>query len=265
MPKINAGDININYELEGSGQTIVFINGITMDTNGWTYQSPFFSQWFQVLRYDCRGQGLSDKPDHEYSQHMHSEDLFNLLKALNIKRIHLIGLSNGGMIAQHFALGHPEMLISLTLVDTCCYIDKLLYLMIDVWIKATEIGGNEFRYDVSLPLIFSETFIENNEENLDKMKENNISINSPAAVLNLIRATKTHDLRERISEIKCPTLIIAGQHDILIPPRHSELLHKKINNSEYITISDCGHVPSIEKPDEFNEIVYGFISKFKNG
>lgn len=262
MPRAKTGEIELNYEIDGSGeQTLVFINGITMDTNGWGYQAPFFSQFFKVVRYDCRGQGLSDKPANPYSQEMHADDLKNLLDVLGVDKVHLIGLSNGGMIAQHFALKYPDKLISLILVDTCCYVDKLLQLMIDTWIKATEIGGNEFRYDMSLPVIFSETFIRNNEENLSHMKENNLIANSPEAIINLVKATADHDLSHRIQEIKCPTLIIAGSEDILIPPKHSSILHEKIEGSEYITIENCGHVPSIEKPAEFNEIVLNFLTK----
>lgn len=260
MPRIKADDIYLNYESEGAGDALVFINGITMDTNGWGYQAPFFSKFYKVIRYDCRGQGLSDKPDEPYSQRMHADDLKNLLDALGVDKIHLVGLSNGGMIAQHFALNFPDNLRSLVLVDTCCYVDRLLELMIDTWIKATEIGGNEFRFDMSLPVIFSENFIKNNEENLLRMKENNLAVNSPKAIVNLVKATAGHDLCDRVSEIKCPTLIIVGEEDILIPQKHSRILHEKIQGSKLITIKDCGHVPSIEKPGEFNEIVYGFLS-----
>ena len=63
MPRIKAGEIELNYEIDGNGDALIFINGITMDTNGWAYQAPFFSQSFRVIRYDCRGQGMSDKPD----------------------------------------------------------------------------------------------------------------------------------------------------------------------------------------------------------
>jgi 3-oxoadipate enol-lactonase len=264
MPRINAGSIELNYEIDGKGEALVFVNGITMDTNGWAYQAPFFSQFFKVIRYDCRGQGMSDKPDEQYSQQMHADDLNNLLEALNVRKIHLVGLSNGGMIAQHFALGYPNKLISLVLVDTSSYVDKLLLLMIDTWIKATEIGGNEFRYDMSLPVIFSETFIRNNEENLIQMKENNLLVNSPKAIINLVKATSKHDLNDRVSDINCPTLIIVGEQDILIPLKYSKILHEKIKGSELITIENCGHVPSIEKPAEFNEIVFRFLNKVIN-
>lgn len=264
MPRIKAGEIELNYEIDGNGDALVFINGITMDTNGWAYQAPFFSQYFRVIRYDCRGQGMSDKPDDDYSQQMHAEDLYNLLEVLNINKIHLVGLSNGGMIAQHFALRYPDKLTSLVLVDTCSYVDKLLQLMVDTWIKATEIGGNEFRYDMSLPVIFSETFIRNNEENLIQMKENNLLTNSPKAVINLVKATSKHDLKDRVSDIRCPTLIIVGEEDILIPLKYSKILHEKIEGSQLITIADCGHVPSLEKPAEFNEIVFRFLDKVIN-
>jgi len=207
---------------------------------------------------------MSDKPDDDYSQQMHAEDLNNLLEVLNINKIHLVGLSNGGMIAQHFALRYPDKLTSLVLVDTCSYVDKLLQLMVDTWIKATEIGGNEFRYDMSLPVIFSETFIRNNEENLIQMKENNLLINSPKAVINLVKATSKHDLKDRVSDIRCPTLIIVGEEDILIPLKYSKILHEKIKGSQLITIANCGHVPSLEKPAEFNEIVFRFLDKVIN-
>jgi len=191
-------------------------------------------------------------------------DLCNLLEALIINKIHLVGLSNGGMIAQHFALRYPYKLTSLVLVDTCSYVDKLLQLMVDTWIKATEIGGNEFRYDMSLPVIFSETFIKNNEENLIPMKENNLLANSPKAIINLVKATSKHDLKDRVSDIRCPTLIIVGEEDILIPLKYSKILHEKIKGSQLITIANCGHVPSLEKPAEFNEIVFRFLDKVIN-
>ena len=194
---------------------------------------------------------------------MHADDLKNLLDALGVDKIHLVGLSNGGHDSSAFRaqlFSHAKFFSTSGYI--LLYVDKLLELMTDTWIKATEIGGNEFRYDMALPVIFSESFIRNNEENLAHMKENNIAVNSSTkAVINLVRATAGHNLLDRVSDIKCPTLIIVGEEDILIPLRHSKILHEKIKDSELITIKNCGHVPSIEKPAEFNEIVYGFLSK----
>lgn len=259
MPSIQSGDVKINYEIEGSGNTIVFINGITMDLSGWAYQVPAFTEYFQILRYDCRGQGLSDKPVTKYTQDVHTSDLKNLIDELEIERVSVIGLSNGGMIAQHFALRYPEMLDKLVLVDTCCYVDSLLSLMIDIWIRATRLGGNEFRYDVTIPFVFSNDFIAENSENILKMKENSVRMNDPDAIINLARACKEHDLSRSINNINVPTLILVGEQDILIPPRHSEYLYHNIKNSKLTRIEGCGHIPSIEKPGIFNKTVIGFL------
>ena len=262
MPLTEINSININYELEGRGPVVVFINGLTMTTAGWAYQMKPFTDCYSVLRYDCRGQGASDKPSEEYSQEIHTEDLYQLLRALDINRAHIIGLSNGGMIAQHFALKYPEMTGALVLVDTCSYVGKLLELTVLSWIRATEIGGNDLRYDVLLPQVFSESFIENNEELIKAMKEFSSEINTTEAVINLAKASMNHDLRDHVSEIKSPTLIIAGEEDILIPIKYSRVLNEQIENSELVIIKDCAHVPPIEKPEEFNSIVLDFLHKY---
>lgn len=261
MPLINVNSININYELEGRGPVVVFINGLTMTTAGWAYQMKPFTDRYSVLRYDCRGQGGSDKPVEEYSQEIHAEDLYQLLRALDIDIAHIVGLSNGGMIAQHFALRYPEMTDALVLVDTCSFVGKLLELTVRSWIRATEAGGNDLRYDVLVPQVFSESFIENNEELIENMKEMSSEINTPQAVINLAIASMSHDLRGKVSGIKSPTLIIAGEEDILIPPRYSRALNEEIENSELVIIKGCAHVPPIEKPDEFNTVVLDFLQK----
>lgn len=264
MPEIKANSVSINYELDGGGPAVVFINGLTMTLAGWAYQVKPFSERYRVLRYDCRGQGGSEKPRTPYTQEMHAEDLNALLSNLGIEKAHIIGLSNGGMIAQHFALKYPQKTGALVLVDTCSFVGKLLELAVESWIRATEIGGNDLRYDVFLPQIFSEKFIEKNEEPIKNMKEFSSAVNNPGAVINLARASIKHELRSEVSKIKSPTLIVVGEEDILIPPRYSRILNEEIENSELVILKDCAHVPPIEKPEEFNNLVLGFLKKNDN-
>ncbi len=259
MPRIKINGISLNYELNGSGPAVVLINGLTMDVNGWYLQVQPFSERYTVLRYDCRGQGQSDKPDGEYSQEMHADDLRSLIDKIGIQKTHVVGISNGGMIAQHFALKYPEKVGALVLVDTCSYIDTLLEMIIKVWIKATEIGGSEFRYDVALPLLFAESFIKKNLELILSMKEISVKNNPPRPIINLAKGCLKHNVDNRIGEIKSPTLIIVGEEDILIPIKYSKILNEKIKGSRLVIIKDCGHVPILEKPEEFNKIVLSFL------
>ena len=261
MPKTKVNSVDLNYEISGRGTPVVFINGLTMTVNGWALQVRAFSEKHNLVRYDCRGQGESDKPDEEYTQEQHAQDLCGLLDTLNIEKTHIVGISNGGMIAQHFALNYPEKLGALVLVDTCSYVDNLLELIVNSWIEATRFGGGALRYDVSLPYIFSESFIKSNLDKIQAMKDYSIAINPDKAVINLACASNNHNLKEKISEINAPTLIMAGEEDILIPPKYSKILRDRIPNSKMVTIKDCGHVPPIEKPEEFNNLVLRFLKK----
>lgn len=262
MPRLKVNGISLNYEMDGEGPPVVFINGLTMDVNGWFLQVEAFSEKYRVLRYDCRGQGQSDKPDMEYSQEMHADDLKNLMDKLGIQKAHVVGISNGGMIAQHFTLMYPEKVGALVLADTCSHIDVLLNLLVQSWIKAAETGGSELRYDVSLPVIFSEDFLKRNLDNIQLMREFSINNNPPRAVINLANACLKHNVNDRISEIKAPTLIMIGEEDILIPLKYSKLLHEMIEGSRLVIMKNCGHVPPIEKPEEFNSIVLTFLKGY---
>lgn len=259
MPILDIDGCKLNYELDGEGSNIVFINGLTMDTDGWALQVPYFSKRYRVLRYDCRGQGKSDKPDMVYTPEIQAEDLKKILDILDIERTHIVGLSYGGMIAQHFAVNYPQRVGAIVLVDTCSYIGPLLELTIKLWIEATEVGGSELRYDVMLPFLFSECFVKENLEKILSLKEASVRTNPPLAVINLARGCLTHNIHDRISNIISPTLIVAGEEDILIPLRYSRLLNEKIKDSELLVIKKCGHVPPIEKPEEFNSSVMSFF------
>ncbi|MGQ0794181.1 MAG: alpha/beta fold hydrolase [Deltaproteobacteria bacterium] len=261
MPKIDLSGVNFNYSLDGRGdEAIVFINGLTMTLEGWYLQAAALAPRYQILRYDCRGQGLSDSIPPEYSQQMHAEDLSALMDKLQIGKAHIAGISNGGMIAQHFALAYPEKVRSLILTDTCSHVETLLELMLKAWIRATEVGGSALRYDVALPTLFAEGFVKRNLQSILNMRELNIKINSPQNVISLAKASMRHNLSDRVSQIRARTLIIVGEEDILIPPRYSQILHEKIKNSELLVIRDCGHVPPLEKPEEFNRALLGFLA-----
>jgi 3-oxoadipate enol-lactonase len=261
MPRININDISLNYQIDGKGPAVTFINGLTMDVNGWYFQVPAFSENYKVLRYDCRGQGQSDKPDTDYSQEMHAEDLKDLLDKLEIQKTHIIGLSNGGMVAQHFTVKYPEKVGALVLVDTCSHVNTLLELFLKAWIKATQVGGSELRYDVALPVLFAEDFVKRNLDSIIALREISIKNNPPKPVVNLARSCLGHNIKDRISAITAPALIIVGEEDILIPPKYSRILHENIKGSQLVTLKNCGHVPPIEKPEEFNETVLGFLKE----
>ncbi len=94
------------------------------------------------------------------------------------------------------------------------------------------------------------------------MKEISVKNNPPKPIINLAKGCLRHNVDDRIREIKSPTLIIVGEEDILIPLKYSKILNEKIEDSGLVVMKDCGHVPPLEKPEEFNKIVMDFLKDY---
>ncbi|MFW6101897.1 MAG: alpha/beta fold hydrolase, partial [Bacteroidota bacterium] len=107
--KIQTNDVETSYELVGDGECIVLIHGFTDNMSMWYNQVPVFSEQYKVLTYDVRGHGQTDSPDDKISVDTLADDLYALLKALNIGKAFVLGYSMGGRIGLKFALKHPDM------------------------------------------------------------------------------------------------------------------------------------------------------------
>jgi pimeloyl-ACP methyl ester carboxylesterase len=116
MPKIQVGDINLNYDIYGAGEPLLMIMGLGASSAAWDPELvQDLARSFRVVTFDNRGTGQSDKPDAPYSIEMFADDASGLLNKLEIPRAHIFGVSMGGMIAQEFALRHPAQTATLTL------------------------------------------------------------------------------------------------------------------------------------------------------
>ena len=117
MPLANLNGIRLYYELTGQGNPLLLISGTGGDLRN---PSPHLSalEKFQLLRYDQRGLGQTDKPHTPYSMEIYADDAASLLTHLNIKKANVIGISFGGMVAQHLSIRHPKLVDKLILACT---------------------------------------------------------------------------------------------------------------------------------------------------
>ncbi|MHA2423959.1 MAG: alpha/beta fold hydrolase [Candidatus Thorarchaeota archaeon] len=261
MPFIKINGINFYYEIHGDGEPVVFGNGIFSNTLGWIHQLPVFSKEFQVILYDMRGQGQSDKPEEEYSFEIHADDQKALLDELGFSKVHHVGISYGAELGLVFALKYPKMLKSLVVCSAVSHIDPLLYKMAELWRLACVRKDPELFYHATLPLNFGETFLREQITILEQAKVRYEGLDFPALV-RLLDAFLAINVTEQLPKIKVPTCIIAGEKDLLKPVYPcSKLMHDAIPNSEMIIVHDSGHAITFEKPEEFNSIVLGFLRK----
>jgi len=264
MPTIGTEEESIYYEVVGEGPAIVFLHGITGDSSTyWAKQVPFFSQEFKVITVDLRGHGKSKlvMSSEGYLEGC-ANDVSRILDALNIARTHIVGLSKGGLVAQHFALKHPQRLRRLVLADTSSGIktEKLPRFIGDVLIKTAERSGMEHVFDLNLLWAHSERYLEENKDEIAAEREH--FTKTPAdEYIAVLRATSVSDITDQLPKIVAPTLVIWGSEDIESPRLHSYILAKNIPNAMLVIIDKAGHKSCVERPEEFNKVVNTFLKE----
>jgi pimeloyl-ACP methyl ester carboxylesterase len=263
MPTLTANGIQIFYELTGppGAPVLALNNGIIMNAAGsWGFQVAALSRRFRLLRYDCRGQGQSDHPEGPYSMALHAADLAALLDSLEIPRLHLAGISYGGEVVQAFALAYPERCLSLVLADTVSEVGPELRLVIQSWMDAAARGDAGAFFNATVPWNFSPAFIAASSALLADARRRYDLLDYPA-VLRLCQAFLEVDFTARLPEITAPACILVGELDLLKGPAYARILQAGLPQSELHLLPGAGHATCWERPNEFNSIVLGFLSR----
>ncbi|MCD5414203.1 MAG: alpha/beta hydrolase [Clostridiales bacterium] len=265
MPKVRINGIEMNYLLEGTGQTIVLLNGIMMSAASWEQVArTYIDQGYKVLRLDFRDQGLSDSVIEIYTMQQHADDVHSLLKHLGLDKVYLLGISYGAQVAMQVALSYPEDIAKLILANATARVSKHLMGIGTAWEEAAKTKNGISFFKLAMPYIYSKTFYETNYTWLKDREETLGALLDEAWVeryLRLSAAFKEYNLLNEIVKIEMPTLIISSEEDIVTPNCEQVLIHEQIKESILMTILKCGHASFYEKSDEFNILVLGFLAK----
>ena len=265
MPKFKYDDIEINYRKEGNGEPLVLISGLGSNMRRWDFQIPHFLDKMTVISLDNRGTGSSSRPNYSFTMDMFVEDVKHLLDHLNItEKIHLCGISMGGMIAQHFTLKYPEAVKTLLLLATTPKTETAgIAQPSDSFRKSFD--DPEAAFQTRLAVLYTSPFrrkIKKDAQLYDKLK--NEVVENPTTAqdyFNQAAAIAGHDTTEQLSNIKQPTLILVGNKDRLAPHRYSELLHTNIPNSKLEIIDGVGHGFIVEVAEKVNETIWSFLKE----
>lgn len=263
MPKAEINGIYVNYRVDGSdaaAETIVLINGLADDLESWGFQVPAFTEaGFRVVSFDNRGIGQSDRPAGPYSSKMLAQDAKALVDHLKIGKFHLMGVSMGGMIAQEYALAYPEDLKSVTFGCTYAKPDAFCQTMFGMWADLSQKIDVPFvMRDVAL-WAFTGPFFNERPDEAAEFAEAMAQLEMPVeAYLAQLAVIQGHDTTDRLSQIKVPTLVLAGEEDILIPVRLSRDLHAAIPGAKWATVPG-GHACLWESPAPFNQTYIDFV------
>ncbi len=204
MPYIQANDIQVYYEIHGEGEPLALITGLGSDISEmeWDAIIRSLAQRYQVIAFDNRGAGRTDKPDQPYTIEMMANDANELLRALGAERANILGVSLGGRIALTLAIEHPERVERLILVSTSARLTKRPW-----WFGPLSLlsSGPFFRSPYPQPR---------------------------HAFRWQLQASSGFNCTDKLGAIHAPTLILHGRNDKLAPAALAEEMHNGIPGSQ---------------------------------
>jgi pimeloyl-ACP methyl ester carboxylesterase len=264
MPHTEVNGIALYYETHGSqGPYLMLMCGLGAHLATWDLELvEALAQKARLILFDNRGAGRSDKPDAEYSMALFADDAAALLDALTVESAHIMGTSMGGMIAQEFALRHPHRVQKLILCCTSPGGRRMITPSPEVLEKLADVDGltAEEISRKNWPLVFTESFIENNTAWLEEKMRREIPYSAPAfSFKRQLAAAMQHNAYSRLPQITCPTLVLTGAEDILIPPENSELLATQIPNATLKRYEDAAHGFLSEARDAVVRDIFAFM------
>ena len=251
----------INYLIEGSGEPVVFIHGLSDSLMYWQALTSDFTNNYRVLRYDLRGHGETPLGSDEISVELFSDDLKNLLDDLNIKKAHIVGFSLGGAVALDFSLKNPSYVSSMVLMSSyfnaACSDEKFYKQMIE-----SIDDSYEAFYDYMIPLVLCPNVIDENKEELEILKQVSALTANSEGIKKAIIACSNFNVEDRLCEINIPTLILAGRYDEIYPVEIQKELNSKIKNSKLVIIENIKH--NLLVGENIAKISYILNDFFKN-
>ncbi|MGM8938984.1 alpha/beta fold hydrolase [Psychrobacter glaciei] len=267
MPKIKINNANIYYEDSAPNDTqkpvMVFAHGLLWNTRIYDKQVEHFQDSYRCIAFDFRGQGQSQITKDGYDMDTLADDAIGLLAALDIDSCHYVGLSMGGFVGQRIAIKKPELLNSLTLIDTSADAEdpdnipgyKKLITAIR-WLGMKRVSKKV------MPIMFGSTFLTDKARKTDQkewlaMLNGNRKGGVVKATMGVIERDAVYD---QLDSITTPTLIIVGDEDVATPYDKAERMHFAIDGSKLAIIKSSGHTSTVEEPEQVNKVLSHFLT-----
>ncbi len=266
MPITPANGISVYHETYGTAGTaepLILISGLGGDHNFWAPNIEALSARFRVVVFDNRGIGRTDAPETPYTMEMLADDLAGLMDSLQIERANILGLSLGGDIAMAFALKYPERCLRLVLTATFARMNPQVRRFLDAVLQAFDrTRSPKVAFDLIAPWLFTPEFLAK-RANLVYLAFDEDAPHTQTfhGWRNQYMAQQGFDVRQALSRITAPTLVLAGERDHLAHIEDAQLIAAGIPGAELEIIPHAAHALNFEAPGRFHEAVLMFLSR----
>jgi pimeloyl-ACP methyl ester carboxylesterase len=248
-------------EQRGSGPDVVLLCGLGDTHQAWSAQLESLADRFALTAIDNRGVGRSGLPDGPFTVADMAADAAGVLDAVGIGRAHVAGFSMGGAIAQELAIARPDLVASLILVGTWCRTDAHQRRMFESWAWMAQRADSDEAFLRSLFLwVYTRRAHLNGA--VDTWVAQALADEHPQSLDAFVRtvdAIKAHDAADRLRAVTVPTLVVAGEHDMICPPSVQRELVEHLSSCDLRLLPGEAHQPFQEAPDLFDRLVLEFL------
>lgn len=261
MATLQNNDVELYYELHGNGPPLLLIAGLASDSPSWLPVLVDLKKQFTVILMDNRGVGRSTQ-ECEIQIGLMADDSMVLLRHLGLEKVHLLGHSMGGMVALEFAVRYPGMVEKLVLASSTVRNLARNNRLFDDWASAREAELDQSAWFRTIfTWIFTEMFFENGQR-VDDVIRYLLGYPWPQSAQGFrkqVQAIAAFDGTALLPQISVPTLVLAGELDILMPLKHSVTLADGIAGAQLTVIEQAAHSVHTEQPEAFVSQVIAFL------
>lgn len=253
---------SLTYQVQGSGEPVVLIQGVGLHGNGWLPQTEMLRSQYCCLTFDNRGMGRSQPAGAALTVEQLSEDTLAVMDATGMPSAHLVGHSLGGVIALQLALKARHRVTSLSLLCTSARGSDATRLTLSMlWLgMRSRVGSRRMRAHAFLEIVMPPVYLEGQDrdllaQRLEPLFGHHLG-DSPPIVMKQLGALKRFDATARLAELAgTPTLVVSAAHDLIFPPRCGRELAAGIPGARFVEMAGAGHGVTIQSADAVNQIL----------
>ncbi len=256
------GSGRIVYDRAGSGPTVVFLHGIGGNRSNWAEQLAGLGSDYTCVAWDAMGYGGSGDSKNGTTFEHFADELTVLLDDLDVNRVHLVGLSMGGLIAQSFYSRHPDRVATLTLAATSVGFgvlsEETRKEFIARRLEPLEKGMSPAQIAESVVEILAGR--KATSATRERLRQSLAALRKDPYMIT-VRAIVNTDFRPLLSQISVPTFVVVGEDDRVIPPSESAYLAQRIPGARFSQLREAGHLCNIEAAEAFNTLLREFLDR----
>ena len=265
MPSVQSDGTAIHYDVVGEGAPVVLIAGLAGTGGSWGSQIDLFAKDHLVIVPDHRGTGRSERTIKDMTIAQHARDIARVVEDVGCGRVHVIGSSTGGAIAQLLAINHREVLKTITIASSLARADAFYQRQFAMRRRMLADSGLRASTEANALFLFAPEFTRLNPKRVRAWVESASSVEFDREItFARIDMIVGHDAYDALPLIDTPTLVLVGNADFCSPPYFSAELAARIPRSEHVML-EGGHFIFIEKPELFHRTVRAFILRHEAG